>query len=61
MKFDSSLFLFGSNSKKHPNSLIFGRMYDYHILDMVELRIEKFVSSNEFKVLFIKCTFLFFI
>ncbi|VDN59316.1 unnamed protein product [Dracunculus medinensis] len=43
MKFDSSLFLFGSNSKKHPNSLIFGRMYDYHILDMVELRIEKFV------------------
>ncbi|VDM47093.1 unnamed protein product [Toxocara canis] len=48
-KFDSSLFVFGSNSKKHPNSLIFGRTYDYHILDMVELRVENLVRANEFK------------
>jgi len=49
-KFDSSLFLFGSKTKKHPNSLIFGRMFDYHLLDMVELSVEKFVSSSEINV-----------
>uniref|UniRef100_A0A0N5ARI4 Ribosome production factor 2 homolog n=1 Tax=Syphacia muris TaxID=451379 RepID=A0A0N5ARI4_9BILA len=49
-KYDSSLFLFGSNSKKHPNSLIFGRMYDYHVLDMVELRVEDYKSAQEFPV-----------
>uniref|UniRef100_A0A0M3I369 Ribosome production factor 2 homolog n=1 Tax=Ascaris lumbricoides TaxID=6252 RepID=A0A0M3I369_ASCLU len=48
-KFDSSLFLFGSNSKKHPNSMIFGRMYDYRVLDMIELRIENVVRSNQFE------------
>lgn len=48
MKFDASLFLFGSNSKKHPNCLIFGRLYDYHILDMIELRIESYIPAREF-------------
>jgi len=48
-KFDSSLLLFGFNSKKHPNSLIFARTFDYELLDMVELHVEKFVSSTEFK------------
>ncbi|MCP9264262.1 Ribosome production factor 2-like [Dirofilaria immitis] len=48
MKYDTSLFLFGSNSKKHPNSLVMGRMYDYHVLDMVELQIENFVKSADF-------------
>ncbi|VDD94751.1 unnamed protein product [Enterobius vermicularis] len=47
-KYDASLFVFGSNSKKHPDCLIFGRLYDFHILDMVELRIENYVSSKEF-------------
>lgn len=50
VKYDTSLFLFGSNSKKHPNSLIFGRMYDYHVLDMVELQIDSFMKSKEFHV-----------
>lgn len=49
-KYDASLFVFGSNSKKHPDCLIFGRLYDFHILDMVELRIENYVSSKEFSV-----------
>jgi ribosome production factor 2 len=47
-KYDTSLFLFGSNSKKHPNSLIFGRMHDHQVLDMVELSIKNFVSKSEF-------------
>lgn len=30
--------------------IIVGRMYDYHVLDMVELGIEKFVGLGEIKV-----------
>uniref|UniRef100_A0A670I0I8 Ribosome production factor 2 homolog n=1 Tax=Podarcis muralis TaxID=64176 RepID=A0A670I0I8_PODMU len=48
-KSDCSLFLFGSHNKKRPNNLIIGRMYDYHVLDMVELGIEKFVALRDIK------------
>ncbi|KAL8186378.1 UNVERIFIED_CONTAM: rRNA-binding ribosome biosynthesis protein rpf2 [Gekko kuhli] len=48
-KSDCSLFLFGSHNKKRPNNLILGRMYDYHVLDMVELGIEKFVRLRDLK------------
>ena len=34
---------------------IAGRCFDGHILDMVELGIEKFVALNEFKVKTISC------
>ncbi|KAL4649074.1 hypothetical protein GN956_G7027 [Arapaima gigas] len=46
-KTDCSLFLFGSHNKKRPNNLVFGRMFDFHVLDMIELGIEKFVSLND--------------
>ncbi|XP_028903267.1 ribosome production factor 2 homolog [Ornithorhynchus anatinus] len=48
-KSDCSLFMFGSHNKKRPNNLIIGRMYDYHILDMIELGIEKFMSLKDIK------------
>uniref|UniRef100_U3K8F1 Ribosome production factor 2 homolog n=1 Tax=Ficedula albicollis TaxID=59894 RepID=U3K8F1_FICAL len=48
-KSDCSLFLFGSHNKKRPNNLVIGRMFDYHVLDMVELGVEKFVSLKEIK------------
>uniref|UniRef100_A0A8C9SYH5 Ribosome production factor 2 homolog n=1 Tax=Scleropages formosus TaxID=113540 RepID=A0A8C9SYH5_SCLFO len=48
-KTDCSLFLFGSHNKKRPNNLVFGRMFDFHVLDMIELGIEKFVSLSDIK------------
>jgi ribosome production factor 2 len=48
-KFDASLFAFGTHQKKRPNTLIFGRMFDNHILDMFEMRITKYIPAKEFK------------
>lgn len=47
-KTDASLFMFGSHNKKRPNNLVLGRFFDFHILDMIELGIDKFVSQAEF-------------
>ncbi|MBN3315788.1 RPF2 factor, partial [Atractosteus spatula] len=48
-KSDCSLFVFGSHNKKRPNNLVFGRMFDFHVLDMIELGMEKFVPLKDFK------------
>jgi len=48
-KLDASLFVFGSHNKKRPNNMVFGRMHDYHVLDMMELGLDAFTSLNEFK------------
>ncbi|XP_067123081.1 ribosome production factor 2 homolog [Centruroides vittatus] len=55
-KNDASFFMFGSHNKKRPNNLIIGRMYDFHLLDMFELGIEKFKSLEDFKVPKISCS-----
>jgi len=48
-KNDSSLFIFGNHNKKRPHNMIMGRLYDYHLLDMIELGIESYTPLQEFK------------
>uniref|UniRef100_A0A2K5LDB7 Ribosome production factor 2 homolog n=1 Tax=Cercocebus atys TaxID=9531 RepID=A0A2K5LDB7_CERAT len=45
-KSDCSFFMFGSCNKKQP---VIGRMYDYQVLDVIELGIENFVSLKYIK------------
>jgi ribosome production factor 2 len=49
-KHDSSLFAFGNHSKKRPNNLVLGRMYDFKVLDMFELEIEEFKAMQDFTI-----------
>lgn len=48
-KNDCNLFMFGSSSKKRPDNLILGRLFDQELLDMVELGIKQFKSMSEFQ------------
>ncbi|XP_055702231.1 ribosome production factor 2 homolog [Phlebotomus papatasi] len=48
-KNECSLFMFGSTSKKRPNNLILGRLYEQELLDMVELGLVKYRGLQEFK------------
>ncbi|XP_032398364.1 ribosome production factor 2 homolog [Etheostoma spectabile] len=48
-KTDCSLFVFGSHNKKRPNNLVFGRLFDFHVLDMIEVGVEKYVSLSDIK------------
>lgn len=47
-KHDYSLFVFGNQNKKRPDNMIIGRMYDYHLLDMVEFGVENFKGLSDF-------------
>ncbi|PKA49153.1 Ribosome production factor 2 like [Apostasia shenzhenica] len=49
LKTDCSLFVFGSHSKKRPNNLVLGRMYDHHVYDLVEVGVENFKPIESFK------------
>jgi len=50
-KNDASILVFGSSSKKRPNSITFVRTFDYKVLDMLELYLEaeSFRTLNQFK------------
>ncbi|GMH45937.1 hypothetical protein BSKO_13901 [Bryopsis sp. KO-2023] len=48
-KLDTGLFVVGSHSKKRPNNLVLGRIFDSQILDMLEIGIEGYKGMREFK------------
>lgn len=50
-KNDTSLMVFGSHSKKRPHTVTFVRLFDYKILEMLELHIEaeSFRTLSQFK------------
>lgn len=47
-KNDCSLFLYSSHSKKRPNNLVMGRLFDGHILDMIEFGVEYYKAIEDF-------------
>ena len=47
-KNDASLFMLGTSNKKRPNNVVMGRMFDFHVLDMIEYSIFNFRSASEF-------------
>ncbi|EJU05898.1 Brix-domain-containing protein [Dacryopinax primogenitus] len=47
-KNDASLFLVGTHSKKRPHDLTFIRMYDYRVLEMLELGVEAYTPMSAF-------------
>ena len=47
-KNDASLFAFGTHSKKRPDNIVLGRMFDHHVLDMVELGIDAYTAMGSF-------------
>ena len=49
-KNDASLFVTGLHSKKRPNDLIFTRMFDGRVLDMIELGVENIRTMGQFEV-----------
>lgn len=47
-KMETPLFMMGSHSKKRPDNLVVGRMFNYSLLDMVELYVESYEGLKEF-------------
>nr|AAM63614.1 unknown [Arabidopsis thaliana] len=47
-KTDCSIFVYGSHTKKRPDNLVLGRMYDHQVYDLIEVGIENFKSLRAF-------------
>merc|ERR1712137_929766 len=47
-KSDASQFVMSSHTKKRPSTIILGRLFNYHLLDMVELTISNYKSASSF-------------
>ncbi|KAF2885258.1 hypothetical protein ILUMI_20924 [Ignelater luminosus] len=49
-KHETPLFIMGTHSKKRPDNLVVGRMFNCALLDMVELGIDSFEGLRDFAV-----------
>jgi ribosome production factor 2 len=49
-KNDASLFVTGLHSKKRPHDLVFTRIFDGRVLDMIELGIDDIKEMSSYKV-----------
>ena len=47
-KSDCSLFILGNHTKKRPNNIIMGRLFDHKLFDMVEFGIADYKPIREF-------------
>jgi len=47
-KADSSLFVHGSHSKKRPHNITIGRLFNFHMLDLLELGIVDYKPIDDF-------------
>jgi ribosome production factor 2 len=47
-KSNCSLFVLGSHTKKRQHNLVFGRMFDFHLYDCLELGVTSFKSIKDF-------------
>jgi len=47
-KSDASLFVYGSHSKKRPHNITIGRLFNYHMLDLLELGIFDYKPIEDF-------------
>lgn len=47
-KADCGQFVLGNHTKKRPNNLILGRLYDGRLYDLLEVGVEKFKSITAF-------------
>jgi ribosome production factor 2 len=48
-KHDCSLFVISQNQKKRPENLVFGRLFDGHLLDMFEFGLSNYQPVQQFK------------
>ncbi|KAI6241264.1 Ribosome production factor 2-like protein [Aphelenchoides fujianensis] len=48
-KYDASLFLMVSKSKRYPDAVTLGRLFDFQLLDMVDLKLLNYKPPSDFK------------
>lgn len=47
-RYEAPMFIMGSHSKKRPNNIVLGRVYNYSLLDMIELGVDSFQDMKSF-------------
>lgn len=45
---DCALFCLANHSKKRPNNIVIGRLFDFHVLDMIEVGVLDFTPISNF-------------